>query len=1148
MKHVLQVFVRPFLVFVICCFGLNMQGFSQELASVKSAQEAPKQSQQQTNLEKPQSLIDMLGTLEDQHQVKFDYEKEQLKDMFLDSGASIRFSQDLEENLSQILGPFKLEFKKYGADSYLIYHKARKKAAKKVKKIRPKAFQSDKMDATAGFNTVLEKVSSLKLADPKTVYDQQVVVNGRVIDENGDPLPGVNVVVKNTSTGAVTDANGRYSVNMPAGTDILIFTFVGYHPEEVAVNGRTVVDMTLYPDILQLQEVVVTGVAGTLPKEKLSFTVDKLNEDIIQSVPGVNPARAIQGKVAGVKIGTGSGAPGANQDIQLRGATNIFGSSNPLIIVDGILTEGSLNDINAEDIASIEIVKGAAASSLYGSRAANGVVNIITKRGKGLDVGTTEVFYRTEVGQSSIGFVPEKTTSTNFVMENGEVQYDQPEPDGIYDNPYPRLTDPLDQFFNPGFYTTQYLSFKANSEGGNTALFTSIQYTDEEGVVELTDGQQRVNLRANIDHHFSERFKFTTSNLYSQNTIDRRADGIWDMFYYADPDVDFLAPNEEDGSPYNHDPNQLGKHENPLYSIANSVNEEDRNRFLGHYGIQYNPSDFLELKLAYGLDRIQSEVNSLTPKGKLVVDAPPSTGSIFRSTSSTFAQTLQADAFIQKTFGDFNTRFNLQYLYESNEFNYFSASGSQLSLKGLDVPNLDLASENLDIYSVKSLTVANNISAMAFVDFRDKYILDALIRRDGVSLFGGNERWQTFYRIAGAWRLTQDFSIPNVQELKLRTSYGVAGLRPPFEAQYEVVGVENGNVTNPATIGNEDLTSSFSRELEIGFDMSFLGRFSLSANYARAKNTDQILNVPVSAATGFVSQWQNAGDLESTAIEFNLGVDLIKKNDLQWRVNLLWDRVRQKVIKLNRSGYAIVSGGIFRIAEGEAFGTLYGRDWATSLDEVANQVPEGETLEEYFVVNNEGFVVRTTDIGTTAEVPIQIRDENNVPVETRIGDVNPDFTLNFNSTLTYKNFNFFALLSWQQGGDIYNHMRRYMLVHNVGQQLDQRGKSPNAVKSARYYQELTTWNNSHFVEDATFVRLREIALTYTLRSEVFDKVGIDNIKVGVIGRNLFTLTNYAGFNPEAGRSQEGVDSNVLKFDLSSYPVYRTITGTVGITF
>lgn len=982
---------------------------------------------------------------------------------------------------------------------------------------------------------------------------QQATITGTVTSQDGEVIPAVNVVIQELQKGTATNANGVYTIkNVPLGTYTLKVTFLGFNEStktiELSSSGNYTKDFVLEESVLGMDEVVVTGVATGTQKEKLGFTVEDVGEEQLEKVTAINPAEALQGKVAGIKVSSTSGAPGAGSDIQLRGAKAIFGSSNPLIIVDGVITEGSLSDINSQDIKSIEVVKGAAASSLYGSRAANGVINIITKRGSGLKGGQTEIEYRSEVGRSFMGYIPEKSSSTNYVVSNGEVQYDQTAPDGIYDNPYPSTTDPVDQFFDPGAYFSNYLSFQANSEEAATSIFSSIQHTKEAGVVKLTDGQSRLNLRVNMDHYFNDDFKFSASNLYSQSEIDHRADGVWDMFYYADPNADLLAKNEEDGSPYNVDPNRLGKSQNPLYLINNTVNNENRNRFLGHYELNYDPFDYLNFSAAYGVDRMSSSTNGLTPKGKLNVDQPPSQGSIYKAESSTFAQTLQADAMFQREFGDLNTRFSLQYLHESNEYKYQSSSGSQLAVEGLDVSSLELASENIDIHSSNSTVVANNFSGVLFLDYKDKYIIDGLIRRDGVSLFGQEERWQTFYRISGAWRVTEDFNIPGVQELKLRTSYGIAGLRPPFEAQYEVIGLSNGNITSPVTLGNEDLKPSFSKELEMGIDATFLDRFNFSASYSRALNTDQILNVPVSASTGFASQWQNAGTLKSTALEVSLGGNLIQKNDWNWNVNILWDRTRQKVVELNREGYAIVSGGIFQISEGTTFGTLYGHKWATSLNEVQNQVPDGESVSDYFAINNEGYIVRRSDIGTVNEVPIKIRDDQGNPINTEIGDVNPDFNVNFTSSLDYKNLNLYMLWSWQQGGDVYNHMRRYMMVNNVGKELDQSGKPEAQKKSAQYYNELTSWNNSHFVEDATYLKLRELSVSYNLRSEKLTDIGIQNIRLGVVGRNLLTFTGYTGFDPETGSSESGLDSNILKFDLSSYPVYRTLSASVGITF
>ncbi|MGD8427157.1 MAG: SusC/RagA family TonB-linked outer membrane protein, partial [Balneolaceae bacterium] len=839
---------------------------------------------------------------------------------------------------------------------------------------------------------------------PRLVCAQTGTVEGKVTTTEGESLPGVNIYMPDLKRGIATNTEGVFKLEkIPIGEYTLEATFLGFKKfrKQINIEAGKVANLAIHlqSTVTGMDELVVTGVAQKTPKKKLSFTVDEIGQESLEEVPALNPASALEGKIPGLEISNSSGAPGSNADIQLRGATTIYGSSNPLIIIDGVLTEGSLSDINAQDIKSIEVVKGAAASSLYGSRAANGVINIITKRGSGLKEGQTQINFRSEVGSDLIGFVPEKTHSTNYLVQNGAVQYNLPAPDGIYDNKYPDLsTNPADQLFRPGVHTTNYLSFQSNSLGSNTSLYSSIEHTRDAGVVNTTDGLGRLNLRVNIDHYFNGKFKFSTSNLYSQSSIDHRADGIWDMFYYADPGANFKAPNEN-GAPYNVDPNKLGKSENPLYYINNTVSNEKRYRFLGNYQLSYDPLQSLEFKIKYGIDRIQSSSIGLTPKGKMQVNKPPSNGSIYKGENRTFAQTLQGDVFFHKAFGHFNTRFNLQYLYESNQYDSESGSGQNLAVKGMDISNLEQASENINIGSYKSLIVANNITASTEIDYKSKYILDALVRRDGVSLFGANQRWQTFYRISGAYRVTEDFKIPDVQELKIRTSYGIAGLRPPFEARYEVVGISNGNVANPVTLGNEDLKPSFSRELEVGVDANFLKRFNVTANYSRAINTDQILNVPVSASSGFATQWQNAGTLESYTLEFNLGANIIRQRDLDWNINLTWDRTRQKVVSLNRSGYAIVSGGIFQIAEGSTFGTLYGHKWATSLDQVANQVPEGQSINDYFVVNNEGYVVKRSTIGTTDEVPIKITDDLGNPINMKIGDVNPDFNMNFGSTL-----------------------------------------------------------------------------------------------------------------------------------------------------
>ena len=987
----------------------------------------------------------------------------------------------------------------------------------------------------------------LILLSAENLVAQQKSVSGKITDVNGTVVEGATISIARTNAATTSDAQGMFtlSYNSSAATDLLVVTSVGYGRQEKSVSNGQFVTIQLQTDARMLADVVVTGVGGATSQKKVPFSVEKINEKDFRNVPAPDAAGVLQGKVAGIKLAR-TGEPGSGTSIQLRAAKQIFGSNNPLIIIDGILTEGNLQDLNAEDIASIEVVKGAAGSSLYGSRAANGVINIITKRGQQLAAGKTVINFRTEYGKNFVGFVPERSGATNFMVENGEVNYTKPSPDAIMDNPYPRIIDQASKFFRAGEYITNYLSFSGKSQDSKTAVYASVQNTREAGVVMLTKGQQRTNIKLNLDYRINDKIKFTSSNLYADINMDRRGGGVWSNLMQSDPDADLLRPNLN-GTPYLVNPNRINALiGNPLYDIHNSRNESKRQRFLGSYALRYEPIRNTSFDLSYGLDQSNTQSLFISPKGKLRVSDPTLTdnGFISKSSGDNRAQVVQFDATHSRTFGNFNNRIKFQYLHESAVSDFVSASGINLAVLGMNITNIGQA-ERQNGSSYKSETRANNFSGVLSTDYKDKYILDALVRRDGVSLFGSDVRWKTFYRLAAAWRVSEDIRIPGINELKLRAAYGTAGLRPPFEAQYETFLLTNGAIGSQSTLGNSKLKPSVNQEAEVGIDISFLDRFSFSANYAKGVSKDLILPVPVSAITGASLQYQNAAEIETSTIEFTLRGSLIQKEKLNWDIGFVFDRNRQKVSKLNRSGYAIVSAGIFRIEEGLTFGTLYGRKWARTLEEVANQVPVGQQVTDLFVVNNEGYVVRTTEIGTPDEQPVYITNNKGVPINTYIGNVNPNFNLNFSSNLSIYGVSLFTLFAWQNGGQTYNHSRRYT---TASAELDQSGKPYNQRKPERYYVKFKEWNNEYFVEDADFLSLREVGLNYDFGNVQLGNVRIANIRVGVVGRNLFMLTRYTGFSPETGSNQEGLDANILKFDVHSYPVYRTFSGNVAITF
>lgn len=979
---------------------------------------------------------------------------------------------------------------------------------------------------------------------------QQNTISGTVKDVYGGPLPGVTIVVKGTTAGTITDESGNFSLSNVSSNATLVFSFIGMKSQEFLVGSRVDFNIVMEEATVGVDEVIVTGVASGTPKSKIGFSIDKIGANSLERVPAIDAASAIQGKVAGVRITKTSGAPGAGSDIQLRGVKTIFGSSNPLIIIDGVQTELGLSDINSEDIASIEVLKGAAASSLYGSRAANGVVSIFTKRGSSMKAGDIQVDYRIEKGQSYLGYMPEKSVATNRIIENGQVTNDYAT-DQVMDNLYPQTFDHVDQFFNPGGYTTNYIAVKGNSTDSRMSVYTSIQSLKEEGIVSMVDGNSRLNFKINLDYKISDKWQFTTSNLFTQSESDNRASGAFSQLLNSDPNADLTLPNE-DGSPYKVNVNKISSSTpNPLYEIANTINESNSHKLISYTGLKFSPTNFLLFEGSYGTTRSFGESFYLSPKGKLRTDLSEDNGYISRSSSTAKEEVITIEGSFFKKYGDFNTRLKTQFLYEASDYSSLWGGGNDLGVRGMGVTSVNVSANQSSSSSIIK-SVAYNYAAIGAVDYKDKYIVDALVRRDASSLFGADVRWQTFYRISTAWRITEDFNLPDIEEWKLRASYGIAGLRPPFEAQYEVFSLVNGVPGNMETLGNTQLKPSFSKELELGTDIYFLDRFNFSFSYSNAVNTDQILKVPVSPLSGAAFQWQNAGTIKSTSFEATFGYSPIKRRDMNWDLSITFDRVRQEITKLNATPY-MLNGTRFRIEEGVEFGVLYLDKFARSLNDVVNQVPDGQNVEDIFVVNNQGFVVERTTIGTVNEKPVKIKDDNGNIVALPSANFNPDFNMNFSSTFSFKKFTLYALASWQQGGQVYNHSVRYTTEPKI---LDQSGLPWNEVKPMTYYENsgqtggILGWDNDVLAFDATYLKLREVSLSYDLQP-MFLKKHVKNMRLSIIGRNLLTLTNYPGYDPETGKSEpsKGVDSNAFRFDSNdTYPLYKVISGSLAVTF
>ncbi|HBT85553.1 MULTISPECIES: SusC/RagA family TonB-linked outer membrane protein [unclassified Proteiniphilum] len=988
--------------------------------------------------------------------------------------------------------------------------------------------------------------------EKSTIQQNKKRITGKVTDSRKEPIIGANIIEAGTSNGTVTDIDGNFLLEVNDNA-VLKISYIGFKDIDFDTKNRSYVEIVLEEDTKILDEIVVTGVAKGTSKEKLSFTVEKVSNEVVKEVPGLNVASTLSGKMPGIKVFSTTGNPMDEPIIQLRGTTSFTGTSQPLIIIDGIITSGVLKDINMEDVESIEVIKGAAAASFYGSKAAGGVVNIITKRGGNLESGISRVSLKSEIGANWIGFLPSRSTAHgNLVDENGEPTRGVLDEDQIWDNKYKMTHNSYDDFFIPRIFNSTTAGITSRSRDGDMNYYTSIQYTHNPGIVRDLDGVKRHSFRVNLDNKISNTVSLNLSNLYVRTINDRRSINFDDI-YYADPNANFFA-NNLDGTPYKVNPNIVSTRNNinPLYDINNKIQRGTANRFLGSYGIRYMPTMWSTFNVNYNLDYFHYQDEDLIPKGRLLVNYPDGSirddGYVYKGSGNTFKHNLEVSGLLTKTFSELTTTLKLQYLYEDSKSEGLWGNGSKLAVSGMNNTSLELADpETRDHSSWGSRIVSNSYTAVGNLDYKGKYIIDGLVRRDGASVIGDDNMWQTYYRISGAWNVTGDFIIPYFQMLKPRISYGTAGILPSYGAKYETFSLSNGTLYGGAQLGNKKLKPALSQELEVGVDMRFLNQFDLSYTYSNKRNTDLPYVMTVSGVTGFQFQNINIGEFFVHSHEVSLNANLLKRKGWRWDATLTWDKLTEYVGELGRPDFTI---GYTKVASNEKYGNLYSSKFATSLDQVKTSplIKPGQSVEDVFTINNYGYVVRKDLIGTRDEAKMSVLNENGATSQNEfIGNMLPDFNVNLMNILNYKNWMFYFTLSWQQGGVLYNNTKVYMSFAGRNAAFWDMSERPWERKKPMSY--LNQHSRASFTEDATFLKMREMSLNYNINKQQLQMWGIsfiNNIKCGVVGRNLFTLTKYSGPDPETRTVESGTLNGS---DTPKYPSdIRTITGTVTIEF
>lgn len=1021
----------------------------------------------------------------------------------------------------------------------------------------------------------------------------QTTISGKVTDaETGEPIPGVSVVVKEQATiGTTTDVNGEYTLDVPSDAEVLEFSFIGMRTEDIPIDGQTTINVEMVPSVAELEEVIIAGVAAGTPKKKLSVSVSRVGAESLQDVPASSASQALQGKIAGVEITQGSGDPGSAANIVIRGATQIAGSQSPLVIVDGTQVDGTLADINVDDIESYEVVKGASASALYGSRAGNGVIVITTKSGSDLAKGQTSVNVRNQYGWTSLPNKYELAEHHSYKLADDWEDFDYTKYEGVQypddyqggvdediegarlmaddeymDNPYSTTYDQQEAFFQGNDNYTNYVSVAHNT--GATNMMVSFENYKEGGLIDLVDGYERQNYRINVDHRLSEKVKLSAKNLYINSTTRRLGGqneyngGIFFDLLLMQPDVNIEGLENEDGQPYQFIPDPWNATtENPLYLPWKIDREENRDRLISSFTGQYSPFDWAQFDAQYAFEMQHTDYTEFEPYDTYTAGGGGSIyseGSLYRYSNTRFDETAQITLNLHDSFGDLTAKGKFSYLFERRNYNYFDATGNNFAF---DIERLDVFDNVDDVSDItadnsSSKEVAENYFGIVSLDYKDRYIFDGMYRIDGSSLFGEDERYNDYFRLSGAWRITEDFDIPGVQEFKIRGAYGTSGQRPGFNYQYEVMSLTRGSASK-ANLGNTELKPSKSIETEIGTNIQFLDMFDFEFVYSNVVTEDQFLLSPQPIHMGgWANRWVNAGTLEGNTFEATLNVNLINSEDAGLSTSFIFDRTKNEITELNIPAYQTGPEGqeanLFYIRENEVFGMMYGYQFLTSLDEMEGQLGDDESIEDY-EINSDGYVVPAGSQGTVYEKPVKLQDENGNPKKVKIGDSNPDFHLKAALRARYKNFSLYMLWDWKQGGDIYNKTRQWLTRDNRAAEMDQFDKDPNQKKTIGYYKEFYSTNNfsDYYVEDGTYLKLRELSLYYTFKEDqmrnLFGDSFIKYIRLGFISKNLLTFTNYSGYDPEVLTTTE-TGSQSFAYDFMGYPNFRTFSGSIEFKF
>lgn len=968
------------------------------------------------------------------------------------------------------------------------------------------------------------------------MVQQEKDVRGQVAGEDGQPIPGVSVVIKGTSTGTITDMDGRFSLVSVPPDAALVFSFVGMRTREIEIAGRNFIKVVMEEETIGLEEVIAIGY-GVQRKKDLTTSVASVTSEDFAERPITQLGQVMAGLAAGVQVTETSGKPGAGLSIRVRGATSLNANNDPLFVIDGIPTNDT-RGLAVEDIESLQVLKDASAAAIYGSRGANGVVLITTKRGK---AGTSRMSLSTYQGFAELpkkigvlnGRQYAELINESQINAGGSPKYD--DPSGVQD-----VTDWQDEVYRTAPVSNYQLSFSGGSE--KTQYYLAFSLLNQKGIIDPTQFK-RYSVKLNIDQQIYDWLKVGSSINWSKtNSHD-----VTDNNSVARGGVVLAALSTPPTIPvYNDDGtfsvNPFQAWENPVAAMKGKDEGTKANQLLANFFGEVNLTKELVFKSTLGFESNNSTWSSFTD--------PYRTGSgrAYRGIGS------------NKTNIDF-TWLNENTLTYSGTFeggHRFTAlagfTAQRYEWNGTDQEVRNFASDAIPTLNAGSVSVTNTTDASEWTmasligrvtyDYQGRYLLTANIRRDASSRFGKENRWGTFPSVSAGWRISDENFMEGLRhimnDMKLRVSWGMNGNQPddPYAAYGKVSpsgGYPFGEDLLPGVkqdrATNDSLKWESTRQINAGIDVSlFESRIQLAADIYYKKTKDLLMDVSVATQMGVASQLRNVGNVDNKGFELSIrSKNLTGK--FEWNTDLNFSVNRNKVKNLGGEDVLLFSGSIYErgdvsiVREGYPIGSFYGL--------IATGVDPQTGMMTYEDQNTDGAY-------TDADRVI-------------IGDAQPGFIFGLNNTLSYKNFTLGFLLQGVQGNDIFNASRIEIEGmenwKNQSTEVLRRWKNPGDITDipkALADSKDNSLLSTRFLEDGSFIRLKSVTLSYNLKSAWLQSMQVNNVQLYFTGQNLWTITDYSGYDPELNYG--GTSNTALGIDFGTFPQPRTFIFGVNIDF